>query len=91
MYDLLLSDSLTIISLYGGHVMGEAKNKVVGNIKEAAGKVTGDRRLEARGKRQKTVGKIQEGGRKVTGAVEEAIGRAAGSPTKTAKGRAKRT
>ena len=71
--------------------MGEAKNKVVGNIKEATGKVTGDRRLEARGKGQKAVGKIQEGGRKVTGTVEEAIGRAAGSPTKTAKGRAKRT
>jgi uncharacterized protein YjbJ (UPF0337 family) len=70
--------------------MGEAKNKVVGNIKEAAGKVTRDPSLEARGKGQKTVGKVQEGGRKVRGAVEETIGKVAGSPTKQAKGRARR-
>ena len=70
--------------------MGEAKNKVVGNLKEAAGKVTGDPGLEARGKGQKTLGKVQEGGRKVRGEVEEAIGKAAGSPTKQARGRARR-
>jgi uncharacterized protein YjbJ (UPF0337 family) len=70
--------------------MGEVKNKVVGNLKEAGGKVSGDPDLEARGRGQKTVGKVQEGGRKVTGAVEEAIGKVAGNPTKQAKGRAKR-
>jgi uncharacterized protein YjbJ (UPF0337 family) len=70
--------------------VGEAKNKVVGNLKEAAGKVTGDSDLEARGKGQKTVGKVQEGGRKVRGAVEETIGKVAGNPTKPAKGRARR-
>ena len=70
--------------------MGEAKNKVVGNIKEAAGKVSGDRDLEARGKGQKTVGKVQEGGRKVGGTIKEAIGKVTDSPTKTTKGRARR-
>ena len=70
--------------------MGEVKNKVVGSVKEGAGKIAGDPDLEARGKGQKTVGKVQEGGRKVTGAVEEAIGKVAGSPAKQGKGRAKR-
>jgi uncharacterized protein YjbJ (UPF0337 family) len=70
--------------------MGEAKNKVVGNLKEAAGKVSGDRDLQARGKGQKTVGKVQEGGRKARGAVEEVIGNVAGSTGKKAKGRARR-
>lgn len=70
--------------------MGEAKNKVVGNIKEAAGKVSGDRDLQARGKGQKTVGKVQEGGRKARGAAEEVIGKVAGSTGKKAKGRARK-
>jgi uncharacterized protein YjbJ (UPF0337 family) len=70
--------------------MGEAKNKAVGNIKEAAGKVSGDRDLQARGKGQKTVGKVQEGGRKARGAVEEVIGKVAGSTGKKAKGRARK-
>jgi uncharacterized protein YjbJ (UPF0337 family) len=71
--------------------MGELKNKVEGNVKEAAGKVTGDGDLEARGAGQRTVGKVQEGGRKVKGAVEEAVGKATGSPRREASGRARRS
>jgi uncharacterized protein YjbJ (UPF0337 family) len=60
--------------------MGETKNKVVGAVKEAAGKVTGDPDMEARGKGQKTVGKVQGDGRKVNGAIEEAIGKVRVAP-----------
>lgn len=41
-------------------VKGAAKD-ASGSIKEAAGKLTGDERLEAEGAAEKTVGKIQKG------------------------------
>jgi len=45
-----------------------AANQAKGAIKEAAGKVTGDAKLEAEGKTDKTAGKIQNavGGMKDT-------------------------
>ena len=55
--------------------MSELENKVEGNIKEGAGKVTGDEGLEAEGTGQKAVGNVQEGARKVEGKVEETVGR----------------
>jgi uncharacterized protein YjbJ (UPF0337 family) len=42
------------------HVNG-ATSTVKGSIKEAAGKVTGDRKLEVEGKAQKVQGKVQNG------------------------------
>ncbi|MDQ6747517.1 MAG: CsbD family protein [Candidatus Dormibacteraeota bacterium] len=69
--------------------MGEFENKVEGNIKETAGKVTGDEGLEARGEGQKAVGEVQEGARKVGGAVEEAVGKVTDNPGEEAKGEAK--
>jgi uncharacterized protein YjbJ (UPF0337 family) len=69
--------------------MGELKNKVKGNIKSAAGKVTGNKNLEARGEGQKAVGQVQEGGRKVGGKVEETIGKVTGNVGKEARGKAR--
>ncbi len=65
----------------------EIKNKVEGNVKEAAGEVTGDRELEARGAGQKAVGEVEEAGRKATGAAEEVAGKVTGNPAQEAEGR----
>ena len=69
--------------------MGELKNKVEGNIKESAGQMTGNERLEGEGAGQKAVGNVQEGARKVGGAVEEMAGKVTGDPGKQAEGAAK--
>ena len=69
--------------------MGELQNKVEGNIKEGAGKLTGDESLEAEGAGQKTVGNVQEGARKVGGAIEETVGKVTDNPAKEAEGAAK--
>ncbi len=37
-----------------------AGNKIAGNAKKAAGKITGDRKLEAEGQVQKTTGSVQK-------------------------------
>ena len=70
--------------------MGEVKNKVQGNLKSAAGRVTGNDRMRARGEGQKAIGKVEEGGRKLRGAVEEGVGRVVGSPARQAKGKARK-
>lgn len=41
-------------------IKGAAKD-AVGSIKEAAGKLTGNERLEAEGAAEKTLGKVQKG------------------------------
>jgi uncharacterized protein YjbJ (UPF0337 family) len=69
--------------------MSELENKVEGNVKSAAGKVTGDEGLEARGEGQKAVGDVQEGARKVGGAIEETIGKVTGNAGEQAEGEAK--
>ncbi|MGI8607702.1 MAG: CsbD family protein [Candidatus Dormibacteria bacterium] len=69
--------------------MSELENKVEGNVKEGAGKVTGDPGLEAEGAGQKAVGNVQEGARKVGGAVEEAVGKVTDDPAKEAEGEVK--
>ncbi|MFN2465966.1 MAG: CsbD family protein [Candidatus Dormibacteria bacterium] len=69
--------------------MGELQNKVEGNVKEGAGKLTGNEDLEARGAGQKTVGNVQEGARKVGGAIEETVGKVTGNVDKQAEGEAK--
>jgi uncharacterized protein YjbJ (UPF0337 family) len=69
--------------------MGELENKVEGNVKSAAGKVTGDEGLEARGEGQKVVGEVQEGARKVGGAIEEGIGTVTGNTGEKAEGEAR--
>ena len=50
--------------------MSAAGNKVVGNAKEAAGKVTGNEKLEAEGKGQQVKGSAQD----VKGSVKGALG-----------------
>jgi len=69
--------------------MGELGNKVEGNLKEGAGKLTGNEHLEAEGAGQKAVGNVQEGARKVEGKVEEVVGKVTGNPGEEAKGDAK--
>ncbi|MHB8571911.1 MAG: CsbD family protein [Candidatus Dormibacteria bacterium] len=54
--------------------MSALKNKTEGNIKAVAGRLTGDKQLEARGEGQKTVGEVEEQVRRLLGAVEEKIG-----------------
>lgn len=74
----------------GESTVSEIKNKVEGRIKKTAGAATGDRSLEARGERQRAVGKVQEGGRKLGGAVDESIGKLTGNRGQQARGRARR-
>lgn len=50
------------------HVKG-AVNTVKGTAKEGVGKLTGDRKLETKGKVQKVQGKVQDG----LGDVEDAV------------------
>ena len=55
------------------HVKGTA-DKVKGAIKEAAGKLTGDKKLEAEGKLDKMKGEARD----VVGDVKDAVKRASG-------------
>lgn len=56
------------------HLKGEAK-KAEGHIKDAAGKLTGDRNLQAEGKLAKVEGEIRKKASDVKGAVREAADR----------------
>lgn len=40
--------------------MGEVRDKIEGEIKDAGGKLTGDKRMEWEGKAQKGKGKLEE-------------------------------
>lgn len=53
-------------------IKGEAK-KVMGSIKEAAGKVTSDRSLEAEGVAEKTAGSVQATAGKAADKVRDAV------------------
>jgi uncharacterized protein YjbJ (UPF0337 family) len=53
-------------------IKGAAKD-MKGSVEEAAGKVTGDRELEARGVADKTVGKLQKGVGKLKDAARDAL------------------
>jgi uncharacterized protein YjbJ (UPF0337 family) len=55
------------------HVKGAA-DKAKGAIKEAAGKLTGDKKLEAEGKLDKMKGEVRD----VVGDVKDAVKRASG-------------
>jgi uncharacterized protein YjbJ (UPF0337 family) len=57
-------------------VRGKAK-KVQGRVKEAVGKVTGDRALERKGAGQRAEGAVQEGVGKARRKVGEFVGRVA--------------
>jgi uncharacterized protein YjbJ (UPF0337 family) len=46
--------------MHKDEMKGAAKD-AKGSMKEAAGKVTGDREMEAKGATEKTVGKLQKG------------------------------
>lgn len=50
-------------------------SQVKGSIKEAAGKVTGNERLEAEGKVDKAGGQVQEGYGKGKDAVRDVVGK----------------
>jgi len=52
-----------------------AGKQVKGAIKDAAGKVTGDRKLQAEGKADKAVGKVQSEVGKAKDAVRDAVRR----------------
>jgi uncharacterized protein YjbJ (UPF0337 family) len=47
--------------------MGELGDKAEGKLKEAGGKVTGDKKMEWEGKAQKAKGKLEGAGREMTG------------------------
>ncbi len=53
-------------------IKGAAK-EAVGSVKQAAGKATGNRRLEAEGAIEKTEGKIQKGVGEVKDAARDAL------------------
>lgn len=53
-------------------IKGAAK-EAVGSVKQAAGKATGNRRLEAEGTVEKTEGKIQKGVGEVKDAARDAL------------------
>ena len=46
--------------------MGEFGDKAEGEMKDAGGKLTGDKKMEWEGKVQKAKGKIEEAGREMT-------------------------
>jgi uncharacterized protein YjbJ (UPF0337 family) len=47
--------------------MGELRDKAEGNLKDAGGKATGDKKMEWEGKAQKANGKLEGAGREMTG------------------------
>lgn len=47
--------------------MGELGDKLEGNVKDAGGKMTGDKKTEWEGKAQKGKGKLEEVGNDMTG------------------------
>jgi uncharacterized protein YjbJ (UPF0337 family) len=47
------------------------EDKFAGTVKETAGKVTGDRELEAEGKGQHAAGKVERAGEKMKAKVED--------------------
>ena len=46
--------------------MGEFGDKAEGELKDAGGKLTGDKKMEWEGKGQKAKGKVEEAGREMT-------------------------
>lgn len=46
--------------------MGEFRDKVEGEAKDAGGKLSGDKKTEWEGKGQKAKGKVEEAGREMT-------------------------
>mgnify|MGYP000488746538 FL=1 len=50
-------------------------NQAVGNVKQAVGRATGDRKLEAEGAGQEVKGKIQQNIGKAKDAVKDAVDR----------------
>jgi uncharacterized protein YjbJ (UPF0337 family) len=58
--------------MHKDQVKGAGK-KAAGSVKQAAGKATGDRRMEAEGAAQKTAGKVQKGVGDVKDAARDAL------------------
>ena len=50
-----------------------AKNQAAGSVKETVGKVTGDKKTEAKGKAQKVGGKVQREASKAKDAVRDTL------------------
>jgi uncharacterized protein YjbJ (UPF0337 family) len=53
--------------------MGEIIDKVKGNIKEVAGALTGDKKLETEGKADQAIGKVKGAFEDAKHAVKEAV------------------
>jgi uncharacterized protein YjbJ (UPF0337 family) len=51
--------------------VGELGDKLEGNVKDAGGKVTGDKKTEFEGKAQKLKGDVEGAGREMTDRAEE--------------------
>lgn len=60
-----LGDILNITTRLEVSRVGEYKDKIQGEAKDVAGKVTGDKKMEWEGKAQKVKGKVEEAGRKL--------------------------
>ena len=74
--------------------MGERIDEAKGNIKEGAGKLTGNRRLEDEGRGEKTIArtrrKVKGGAEEIKGRVQEGVGRATGDERQRTEGTAER-
>lgn len=72
--------------------MGDRIDELKGNLKEGAGKLTGDTDLEAEGRGESTVAhgqrEVKGAAEQVKGNVEQGIGRLAGDDSTRAEGKA---
>jgi len=72
--------------------MGDRIDEVKGNIKEGAGKVTGNTEMEAEGRGQKEMAQgrreIKGAANQVKGSIEEGVGRLTGDDSTRAQGQA---
>jgi uncharacterized protein YjbJ (UPF0337 family) len=70
--------------------MGDRLDEMKGNLKEGAGKVTGDEQTEAEGRGEATMAhgkrEVKGAADKATGKVEEGIGRLTGDESERARG-----
>ncbi|EQB01134.1 hypothetical protein V475_15605 [Sphingobium baderi LL03] len=72
MAPLVVSAPAKETEMDSNRIKGEAK-KVKGSIKEAAGKITGDRSLEAEGVAEKAAGTVQSAAGKATDKIRDAV------------------
>jgi uncharacterized protein YjbJ (UPF0337 family) len=52
--------------------MGDKKDRVTGKVKQTAGRATGDKDLQAKGRREQVKGNVKAGGKKLKDAAKKA-------------------